>query len=88
MVSKRRSIALTLTRKDFAEILLHHQQLKQAEWLETLQEIPFLAELPYSLVKDVSGVLFGPQHFAADEVVYNSGDDNCDALYFVEEGSV
>lgn len=51
-------------------------------------EIPFLAELPYSLVKDASGVLFGPQHFAADEVVYNSGDDNCDALYFVEEGSV
>lgn len=36
----------------------------------------------------MSGVLYGPQFFAADEVVYESGDTNCDALYFVEEGKV
>ena len=34
-------------------------------------KIPMMAELPYKVVKDVSGVLYGPQFFAAEEVVRN-----------------
>ena len=54
----------------------------------SLEKIPFMLEMPGSLVQDASGVLYGPQNFGKDEVVYNSGDANCDTLYFVEEGSL
>lgn len=50
LVSRTRSIALTLRRKDFAELLLQHLQQKKAIWLKTLLKIPMMAELPFKIV--------------------------------------
>ena len=47
-----------------------------------------MAELPFKLVQDMSGVLYGPQFFGAEETVYDAGEGNCDTLYFVESGRV
>ena len=51
-----------------------------------IQEIPFIASMPFQYIQDISGVLY-PQSFLAGEVVYDI-DSPCDALYFVESGEL
>ena len=51
-----------------------------------IQEIPFIASMPFQYIQDISGVLY-PQNFLAGEVVYDI-DSPCDTLYFVESGEL
>ena len=43
--------------------------------------------MPYFLIQSMSTVLF-QQIYTTDDIVYNSGDSNCDHLYFVFGGKL
>jgi len=58
MVCIKRCLILTLSKKDFAEVLYYQRMTERAEWQAMLMKIPFVKAMPYHLSQDMSSLLY------------------------------
>jgi hypothetical protein len=58
LVCTKRCLTLTLSKKDFAEVLYYQRMTERAEWQAMLMKIPFVKAMPYHLSQDMSSLLY------------------------------
>lgn len=60
---------------------------QKAEWVKFLQKVDFMKVVPYHLLQEISESVL-EQVYTAGETIYDVGEKDIDALYFVAAGKI
>ena len=87
LCASKNSFCISLSKKDFAEVVYFRRMEDQALWTSFLENVKLMEAMPYYLAHDMCKLMF-EQVYKKGEIVYDVDDSHCDCLYFVREGSL